>query len=146
MKVTEPAPQILAHLCIERTERFVEKQDARLDGERPGERDTLPLSAGELGRVAACDPSELHEVEQRLDTLLDVRLARPDPAWTRPETEGDILENCHVPEQRIVLEYEADMTLADGAAQRVLAVESHLSAVRPFETGDNAQQRRLPGA
>src|SRR5262249_46629685 len=64
VKISEPAPQILAHLGIERAEGFVEKQDARLNGKRSRERDALPLAAGELGRVAAGDPPELHEVEQ----------------------------------------------------------------------------------
>ena len=41
-----------AHLGVERAERLVEQQHLGLHGQRPGERDTLLLAAGELVRVA----------------------------------------------------------------------------------------------
>jgi hypothetical protein len=37
-------PQLFAHLGIERAKGLVEQQDARLDRERTGERDALPLA------------------------------------------------------------------------------------------------------
>ena len=50
VQLTKPAPQLLAHLGVERAERLVEQQNARLDGERTRERDALALAAGQLGR------------------------------------------------------------------------------------------------
>ena len=50
--LAQPAAQVLAHLGVERPERLVEEEHARLDRERAGERDALALAAGELGRVA----------------------------------------------------------------------------------------------
>ncbi len=60
----QPAAQLLADLGVERAERLVEQQHARLDGERAGQRHALPLAAGELRRIALFQTRELHEVEQ----------------------------------------------------------------------------------
>ncbi len=43
MQRAQPAPQLLAHLGIERAEGLVEQKDARLDGERTRERHALTL-------------------------------------------------------------------------------------------------------
>ena len=45
MELTKPAPQLLADLGIERAERFVEQQNAGLDGESTRKRDSLALAA-----------------------------------------------------------------------------------------------------
>ncbi len=50
VQAAQPAAQLLAHLGVERAERLVEQQHARLDGERAGERDALALAAGKLRR------------------------------------------------------------------------------------------------
>jgi hypothetical protein len=44
----QPAPQLLAHLGVERAERLVEQQHLRLDRQRAGQRHALALAAGEL--------------------------------------------------------------------------------------------------
>ena len=78
--------------------------------------------------------------------VADLRFGQPLAARTHAQPERHVLEHGHVAEQRVVLEHEADVALADAARQRVVAVEQHLSLVRPFEAGDDAQQRRLAGA
>src|SRR5215471_16851557 len=45
MQATQPAAQFFAHLCIERTERFIEQQHLWLYGERTGQSNTLTLAA-----------------------------------------------------------------------------------------------------
>jgi hypothetical protein len=52
MQLPQPAPQFEAHFGIERPERLVEQQHLRLDGECPGQRDALPLTAAELAGIA----------------------------------------------------------------------------------------------
>ena len=51
-----------------------------------------------------------------------------------------------MPEQRVVLEHEADIALLHGELQRVLAVEQHAARGRHVEAGENAQQRGLARA
>ena len=62
------------------------------------------------------------------------------------QAEGDVLEHGHVPEERVVLEDEADAAIAGGAVGRVLAVEKNGAGIGEFQPGDDAQQRRLAGA
>ena len=123
VQVAQPAPQLLADLGIERAERLVEQQDARLDGERAGKRHALALAAGKLARIAVGQPLELDQIEQLLNARVDFRLGDALPALAHAQAEGDVLEHAHMPEQRIMLEHEADVALADAARQRVLSVE-----------------------
>ena len=64
VEAAQPCSQLLADAGVERTEGLVEQEDLRLDGERARERHTLPLTAGELGRVAVGKALQLHEREQ----------------------------------------------------------------------------------
>ena len=50
----------LAQVGVERAERFVEKQDVGLDHQRAGQRDALPLAAGQaLGPLVG----HVHQIE-----------------------------------------------------------------------------------
>ena len=53
MNLAQPPAQFLADLGVERAERFVKQQDARLDGERASESDALLLPARQLRRIAS---------------------------------------------------------------------------------------------
>ena len=144
--LAEPAAQLAADLGIERAEGLVEEQQARLDGERPGKRDTLALAAGKLGREAARKPVEPDQTQQFQDAVADLGLARPAGARPRGEAEGDVVEDAHVAEERVVLEDEADMALADAEPKSVLAGEQHQAGGGEIEAGEDAQERRLAGA
>ncbi len=71
----QPRAQLLAHARVERAERLVEQQHLGLDRERARERHALPLAARELRRVAVGRAGDLHELEQLVDALADLRLA-----------------------------------------------------------------------
>jgi len=45
VQAPQPRAQLLAHACIQRAERLVQQQDARLDRQRPRQRHALPLPA-----------------------------------------------------------------------------------------------------
>ena len=66
VELVEPATEVLAHLGVQRAERLVEQQHLRPRRERPGERDALPLPAGELVGIAVGEVRHLHELEQLL--------------------------------------------------------------------------------
>ena len=76
----QPAAQLLAHLRIERAERFVEEQHLRFDRERARERHALTLTAGQLGGAAIRHEVQLHELQQLPDAAADLRFIRPRPA------------------------------------------------------------------
>ena len=60
----QPLPQLLPHLRVERAERLVEQQHLRLRGQRAGQRDALPLAAGELRRIARAEALEPDQLQQ----------------------------------------------------------------------------------
>ena len=57
----EPFAQLRAHAGVERPERLVEEEHARLGCEGSGERHALALATRELGRIAVAERLELHE-------------------------------------------------------------------------------------
>ncbi len=126
----QPAPQLLADLGVERAERLVEQQHPRLDGERPRQRDALPLPARELRRIPGAQVVELHQLEQLVDLPRDLRVRRPPVPRPHAQAERDVLEHRHVAEQRVVLEDEADAAIARAGVGRVLALEQHRAASR----------------
>ena len=71
----QPNAQVLADLGVQRAERLVEQEHARLDGERAGEGDALLLPAGELRGIARPEISELDDVEQFVDPRARSRAA-----------------------------------------------------------------------
>src|SRR5205814_3557229 len=60
-----------------------------------------------------------------------------------PEPEGNVLEDGHVLERRVVLEDEADAALLRRVTGDVPLGDVHDTGVGPLESGDDAQQRRL---
>ena len=56
---------LLAQLEVEGAEGLVEQQHLGPVDQRPREGDALALAAGELGRPAVAEPSELHGLEGR---------------------------------------------------------------------------------
>ena len=146
VQLAQPAPQLLAHLGVERAERLVEQKNAGLDGERARERDALALTARQLRGQALAERAELHQLEQPFHARANLRLSRAGAARTCAQSERHVLEHRHVAEQRVLLEDETDIALADAARQCVLAVETHLALVGPVQAGDDAQQRGLAGS
>ena len=146
VQAAQPAPQLLAHLGVERAEGFVEQQHARLDRERTGQRDALALATRKLRRKAVGEPVELNEVEQFVHLALDVGFARALLARLHTQAEGDVVEHRHVAKEGVVLEHEADLTLAHMRVGGVLPVEQHVAAVGRLKPGDDAQQRCLATA
>ena len=68
--------------------------------------------------------------------------------WAHGQSEGDVAEDGEVPEERVVLEDEADAARADGRLADVLPVEADGTGagVGHFQSGDDAQERGLAGA
>jgi len=134
------------HFRIERAEGLVEQQHGRFDGERAGKRHPLPLAARNLARKARLKSLQLHKLEQAAHAARDLARAGPLVARTNAQPEGDIVEDGHMTEKRILLEDEADAALAQAERGRVFAVEADGAFLRRGETGDGAEQRRLAGA
>jgi hypothetical protein len=60
--------------------------------------------------------------------------------------EGDIVEGVHVRKERIALEHDADVAPPGRRAGERAPVDADVARIRLDQTGDAAQQRRLPAA
>ena len=99
--------QLHPHLGVQRGERLVEQQHARLDGERAGQRDPLLLAAGELVGVAVGLLGEAHQVQHLAGRGRRSRLALPRSL----QSERDVVERGQVREEAVGLEDHAHVAL-----------------------------------
>jgi hypothetical protein len=98
VQAAEPLPQLLPHLGVERAERLIQQQHFRLDGQRPGQRHALPLSAGELVRIAMGHALQLHQFQKPHDLVFDQVSGGAMFARPHPQPERHVLEHGHVTE------------------------------------------------
>jgi hypothetical protein len=145
MQLPEPAPQILADLGVQRAERqaSIQQQDPRIDGQGAGKRHPLALSAGELAWKSVRKPRKLDEIEQVADPFADRAFGRSLAARPCAQPEGDVVGNAHMLEQSVALEHEADAPFAQVELCGVGPAKEDPAGIGSFETGDDAQKRRL---
>src|SRR3989442_9958575 len=142
VQAPEPLAELLAHACVERPEGLVEQEDLGFGRQRAGERHALALPARDLTGHGALVALELHQPEQLAHPRAH---ARPRHA-AHAQPEGDVLEHGEVPEERVVLEDEAHVTLGRRRVGHVLVGVADGARVGDLQAGDDAEQRRLPRA
>ena len=141
----QPAELLLhrrSHGEVERCQRLVEQQYARLRRQRASERDALRLTTADLRWQAIRQVRQADELEQ----LLGARAPRMRtyPPYLQPE--GDVLEHRQMREQRIALEREAERPRLRRPLGHALVAEVDLAGRRRLEPGDDAEQRGLAAA
>ena len=114
----------LAQLEVERAERLVEQQRARVVHERAGERDALLLAAGELRRLAV---GEVARAGRPRAARRRASRSRPSPTFLACGPERDVVPHRHVREQRVLLEDRVDVALVRRDLRDVLALEPDLA-------------------
>ena len=110
--------------------------------DRAGQRDPLPLAAGELLRLA---PGHLLQPDL-LQDLADSRRDLGSLQLLPLQAVGDVLRHGHVREQRVGLEHEVDRPAVRGLAEQVLAVQRDGALVGELEAGQDSQECRLAAA
>jgi len=99
---------LLAELAVERAQRLVHQEYVRLDDEGAGEGDALLLPAGELADHALGETVEPDQAQRLAHPPL--QLGARDAAHAQPV--GDVLEDIHVREEGVVLEYHPHVAAA----------------------------------
>ena len=125
-QLRELVPHLGLRVRVERRERLVEEEHPRIAGERPRERDPLPLASRELVRMRRREVRDAEALEQRVD----VAAAR---------AEGDVRAHAQVREEGVVLEHEADAAPLGREREPALGVEPR--AHRPGTRGREAARR-----
>ena len=112
---------------------------ARPLDQRPRQRHALALAAGKLVRLAAPEIFELEHRQHVGDALPDL----PPGQTLLLEAEGDIGLDVEVREQGVALEHHVDRPPVRRHRREIDPVEHDPAGVRPFEAGDQAQERGL---
>ena len=139
MKPLEVGDELLLRDGIEGRERFVEEEDVGFHRDGPCKRHPLLLPAGERPRVAVRKVSDPEPFEERGD--LGPGLLLPHPL--HPETVGNVLDDPHVREERVVLVDEGDLPHLRGEGGDLFAPEEDAAALRPVKPGDRFEEHRL---
>src|SRR5690606_26461205 len=121
---------------VERAERLIHQQNARLVGERASDGDALLHAARELRRVSVREVLEAHDLEPLHRGLLGF-VAR-SALHARAEHHG--LLHREPRKERVALEHHAAVC---AGAEHWLAVELHLAARWVIEPGQDSDQRGL---
>ena len=140
MQVAQLDLHLLAQLLVERRERLVQQQDARLEHDRARQRHALPLAAGELVELRARQAPELDQLERAVRRGPSISARGDAPQLKR---KGDVLCHAHVREQRVVLEHHADVALVGRRRATTSRRRTDAAAVGPDEARQHHQQRGL---
>ena len=131
--------ELAADLGVERGQRLVEEQHARLDREGAGERDALLLAARHLVRIAAGLGSEPDQVEH----LVGLLLAGGAVHAAEAEAVGHVVPSRHVREQAVRLEDDPHVPPIGGDTGDVPTVHEDPSLVDLVEATKGTESRRL---
>ena len=130
--------QVLAGHLVQRTERLVHQQQARLLGERAGDGDPLLHAAGELIGIPVHEVGEPHKLGEPRDTGgtgIPTHLVQL-------ERQLDVARDGAPGQQAGLLERDA-VVLIDAGLTGGLAEDAELARRCVVEIGDEAQQGRL---
>ena len=136
------APKFFADLRVQRAEGFVEQQHLRLVRQRARHGHALLLAAGELARQPLVHAFERHQLEQLLAPGAPIGGLHAPHA----QREFDVVRHGHVAEQRVVLEHQADATIARTHVGDVAAVQRNAPVIDAREAGNGPQQGALAAA
>ena len=128
-----------ARLLVERGERFVHQQDARLGSERARNGHALPHAAGKLRRITALETRETDEGDEMRGTLHPCRLRHSGNL----ERKRDVLQDGAPRKRRFLLEHHADrgMRADDGRT-----LDRDAALVVAGQPADDVEERRLAAA
>ena len=132
---------LLAQLEVERPERFVQQQDARLVDQCPGDGDALALAAGELAGLAVADAGQAHQLQHLVHLV--VTLALGDAL--EHQAVADVVAHIHVGKQGVILKHGIEVAIVGGHGGAGLAEQPDLSLAWVFEACDHPQAGGLAG-
>ena len=118
----------LPELAIERAERLIQDQNARLNRQRPCKGDTLLLTARHLRRIPIRHLIQPHHLEHPFDALVDGRCRNP----SHFQPERDVLGHRHVRKQRQTLKHHSNIAVGGVRGRHVPAREQHRTQVGFF--------------
>ncbi len=108
MQTFDLAAHLVAQLCVEVGERFVEQEQTGVAHDRAADRDALQLPAGKLARETLQQVVDPEHLRRAPHFGFDFRLG----SLARAQPKGDVIEHLHVRIERVVLEHHRDIPIA----------------------------------
>ena len=133
-----PCAQLFPDHGIQSSERLIKKENPGLYGQRPGKSHPLPLAPGQFGRKPVLETPKLHQSKQFAYARANQGRFWSESPREHFQAKRDILENIHMPEQSVMLEYETDSPFQDWEAGSFLVVEKDTSKVWIIEAGNDS--------
>ena len=131
---------ILAQFQIQRRQRLVQKQHARIVDQRTGNCHTLLLSARKGRHRTLFKAFQIHHCEHRLHALDDLFFLD----LLHPQTERHIFKNIQMRKKRVFLKHGIHRSLVRWNILDILSVKNHASLIRRQKSADDTQCGRFP--
>ena len=126
---------ILAKLQVQRAQRLIQKKNLRFVDQRPGDCNTLLLTAGQAGDTAVGKAGQHNHVQHFIDLLLDLLFGQ----LSLPQGEGDVFKHIQVREQGVFLEDRIDVALVGRDIVDAFSHENHIALIRVDKAADDSQ-------
>src|SRR5581483_328659 len=120
----------------------VEQEAVGIANDRPGDRDALLLTFGDLGRQAVQHLAQMQDLGDLGDAAGDLGAADA----LAVERHGDVLAHGQRRIKRVELEHHGDVALLRRQRVHALAGDDDVPGGRAFQTGDHAQGGGLAAA
>src|SRR5674476_761951 len=131
--------ELLPQRSVERRERLVEQQQPRRRRQGTGQRDPLPLAAGQGLHLPPLEPLETDHGEQLVHPWRPLR--RTEARHLQPE--GHVSRDVAVREELTVLEHQTEATPVHRHRRQVRPVPGNRAADQALEPRDRPQQGGL---
>jgi hypothetical protein len=139
LQVLELQLHALAQFHVQGRERLVEQQQFRLIDDGASQGHALLLPAGQRAGKAILQGFQADH--RQGFARLDPGLGAIDPL--APRSVGDVFQDGHMREQRVVLEHGIQRPTVRGQATHILAIDRDAAGIGLHEAGDRAQQGGL---
>ena len=110
---------LIAKMDVQSRKWFIQKDNIRRDCQNPGQRHSLLLPAGKLGRIVVFQAFQTKTVKQGRNNLISVCLL-PGNACR------DILRGCHRRKEGIILEQVSDLPLLRLHVNPLFRIKEHM--------------------
>ncbi len=128
---------MLAQAFVERTQRLIHQHDRRTKHLRPRQRDTLLLPTGQLRRITASKCLQLDDGKGVFHAFAAFVAANA----THFERKGNILRDCHMRKQSIVLEDHRNVALFGRQMRNINATQHDRTGIALQDARNDIEHR-----
>ncbi|MNI49825.1 hypothetical protein D3C73_1044570 [compost metagenome] len=131
----KPRAQLLANLCINCSERFIQQKKLGLRRKRTSKCDALTLASGQLMRIPVFKALKSGQFDQFRNPLLNAALRY----LLNLQPKCNIIEHRHVLKKRIALKYKSNPAILRCQIINTLTMENNFSRIRLLQPGQYAK-------